>query len=214
MIKNYKWTLIFTSVFILLPIFAGLILWNKLPDQMPAHWSVTGEIDGWVDKTFAVFGFPLILLGIHWLCVLATAVTTKVDAIKGKLFTFVLWFCPLLSLLLNSLTYTVALGYKVDVPLIIILFMGVIMIIMGNYLPKVKRNKVLGLKLPWTLKSDENWYHTHRLGGIVFVLGGVVILATAFLQNFVIFLITLLLILIIPTLYSYLYYCKKEKKSK
>lgn len=214
MIKKYKWTLIFTSILILLPIAIGMLLWNMLPEQMPVHWGVTGEVDGWAHKSFTIFGLPIILLGLHWLCVLGTVITTKTDTIKGKLLTFVLWICPLLSLLLESLTYAVSLGYKVNVPFVIILVMGVIMIIVGNYLPKVKRNPVLGIKLPWTINSDENWYRTHRLGGFVFVLGGVIILATAFLQNSIIFLATILLIVIIPTVYSYIYYCKYEKKSK
>ena len=88
------------------------------------------------------------------------------------------------------------------------------MIISGNYLPKVKRNYVLGIKLPWTVKSDENWYRTHRLGGVVFVFGGIFIISTAFLQNYIIFFTIIVLLVTIPTLYSYVYYLKHEKHNK
>ena len=69
--KNWK-TLLITSVVILLPILVGLVLWNQLPDQIPSHWDASGEIDGWSSKPFTVFGMPLILLALQWLCVLGT----------------------------------------------------------------------------------------------------------------------------------------------
>ena len=72
MIKKHLRVLILTSVIILLPILAGLILWDKLPDQIPSHWNISGEVDGWSSKTMAVLGMPLILLALHWFSVFAT----------------------------------------------------------------------------------------------------------------------------------------------
>ena len=68
MIKKHLKFLIMTSFIILLPILAGLLLWDQLPEQIPSHWNTDGEIDGWSSKPFAVFGLPLILLAVHWLC--------------------------------------------------------------------------------------------------------------------------------------------------
>lgn len=77
MIKKNLKVLIITSIVILLPILAGLILWNQLPEQIPSHWNASGEIDGWSSKAFSVFGIPLILLAAQWLCVLGSAADPK-----------------------------------------------------------------------------------------------------------------------------------------
>ena len=73
MIKKHLKTLIITSILTLLPIVAGLYLWNTLPEQVPCHWDVNGEIDGWSSKPFFVFGLPCIMLAAQWLCVLGTS---------------------------------------------------------------------------------------------------------------------------------------------
>ena len=77
MIKKNLKVLIITSIIILLPILAGVVLWDQLPDPMPTHWNAAGEIDGWSSKPFAVFVLPLILLAIQWLCMLGTAADPK-----------------------------------------------------------------------------------------------------------------------------------------
>ena len=77
MIKKNLKVLIITSIVILLPILAGLILWNQLPEQIPTHWNAAGEIDGWSSKPFAIFGLPAIMLAAQWLCVLGTAADPK-----------------------------------------------------------------------------------------------------------------------------------------
>ena len=78
--KNWK-TLLVASVVLLLPILAGIILWNQLPEQMPTHWNADGEVDSWSSKPFAVFGLPLLMLAIYWVCVLGTSA----DTVYGEL---------------------------------------------------------------------------------------------------------------------------------
>ena len=77
MLKKYWKTLFITSIVTLLPMALGLLLWDRLPEQLPSHWNVNGEVDGWSSKAFAVFGMPLILLGVQWLCALATCADPK-----------------------------------------------------------------------------------------------------------------------------------------
>ena len=77
MIKKNLKVLIITSILTLLPVLAGIILWNQLPEQMPTHWNAVGEVDGWSSKPFAVFGLPLIMVAAQWLCVLATTTDPK-----------------------------------------------------------------------------------------------------------------------------------------
>lgn len=88
-----------TSIIILLPILAGVLLWNQLPPQIPIHWNLQGAVDGMVPKAVAVFGFPTLMLVLHWISTAAS----KGDANKKGSFRY--WFVPLLTLILSALMY-------------------------------------------------------------------------------------------------------------
>ena len=214
MIKNNKGTLLVTSLIMLLPMLVGLLLWNQLPEQVPSHWGINGEVDGWCSKPFAVFGLPAMLLGIHWVCVLANCADPKAANYTPKMFILALWICPVLSLVLNSMVFAAALGYTVSIEIIMPLLSGLLFIIIGNLLPKCRQTYTMGIKLPWTLASEENWNMTHRFGGKVWVMGGAVIMATAVLGNFWIMMIVTAVMAILPTVYSYVYYRKHSKNSE
>ena len=108
--KNWK-VLILTTVVMLLPILAGLILWDQLPEQMPTHWNAAGEVDGWSGKAFAVFGLPLIMVAAQWLCMLGTAADPKKNNHSEKVLHLILWIVPALSVVLHAVTYATALGH-------------------------------------------------------------------------------------------------------
>ena len=212
MIKKNLPKLIITSLITLIPIIIGLILWDNLPDQVPMHWNINGEVDGFATKTQAVFVMPLVLVAFHWICVLVTLLDPKKQNINDKMFTLVLWIIPIISLLCNSMVYATALGHKISVEVIMPLFMGALFVVIGNYMPKCKQSYTLGIKLPWTLDDEENWNKTHRLAGFLWVIGGVVIMASAFLGEFWLFFVVLVPMVIIPTVYSYILYRNKKNK--
>lgn len=212
MIKKNLPKLIITSLIILIPIVIGLILWDKLPDQVPVHWNMSGEVDDYATKTQAVFAMPLVLVAFQWICVLGTSLDPKKQNINDKMFTLVLWIIPIISLLCNSMVYATALGHKVSVEIIMPLFMGALFIIIGNYLPKCKQSYTMGIKLPWTLDDEENWNKTHRMAGFLWVIGGIIVMATAFLGAFWLFFVVLIPMVIVPTVYSYLLYKKSKKE--
>ena len=211
MIKKNLPKLIITSVITLIPVVIGLILWNKLPDQVPVHWDINGAVDGYATRTQAVFAMPFVLVAFHWICVLGTLLDPKKQNINDKMFTLVLWIIPVISLLCNSLVYATALGHRVSVEIIMPLFMGALFVIIGNYLPKCKQSYTMGIKLPWTLDDEENWNKTHRLAGFLWVVGGVVIMASAITGVFWIFFVLLVPMVAVPVVYSYLLYRKKNK---
>ena len=97
------------------------------------------------------------------------------------------------------------LGYSMMSGLLAQIFMGVVMIVIGNYLPKTHRNYIIGIRLPWTLENDENWRKTHRLAGKIWVLGGLLLFLNSFVQLYVywVFFLTLFFVVIIPSVYSY-----------
>ena len=205
--KNWK-TLMITSLVILLPVLAGVILWNQLPEQMPTHWNTSGEVDGWSSKLFAVFGLPLILLAAQWLCVLGTLADPKKENHPQKIFQLVLWIIPVLSVVLHAFTYAVALGNEVPIEVIMPVLIGLLFAIIGNYMPKCKQNYTIGIKIPWTLNSEENWNRTHRFAGFLWTLCGIVIMLTGFFGGFWIFFGVTLFMVIVPVIYSYILYRK------
>lgn len=208
MIKKNLKVLIITSIVILLPILAGVILWNQLPDPMPTHWNASGEVDGWSSKPFAVFGLPLILLAAQWLCMLGTAADPKKNNHPTKIVHLVLWIIPVLSVVMHTFVYLIVLGYGVRMEVVMPILIGLIFTIIGNYLPKCKQNYTIGIKIPWTLNNEENWNKTHRFAGWMWTFCGVAIMLTGFLGSFWIFLPIALLMVIVPVLYSYLLHRK------
>lgn len=200
-----------SSLTILLPIAVGLILWDKLPEELPSHWGTDGQVNGWTEKGLAVFALPGFLLLMHLWCVFMMAWDPKGDGHPEKVINIVLCICPAVSCLTGSVVYATAMGSSFQVGSWITAVAAVLFILFGNYMPKCKRNYTLGIKLPWTLNSDANWNATHRLAGRVWVVGGFVMLLGCFLPNPAAAWVTVsvaLLVPAIPTVYSYWFYKK------
>ena len=213
MIKKYWKTLLITSIIILLPIAVGLIFWNRLPEKLPTHWNVSGEIDGWSSKGFAVAGLPLIMLLLQWVCVIATCADPKKSNHPGKILKLVLWIVPFVSILSCTMIYTAAFGWELPVGVIMPMLIGVLLAVVGNYLPKCKQNYTIGIKIPWTLNSEENWNKTHRFAGWLWVAGGVIGALSGWIGLywngiFWIFIGVILVMVIAPIVYSYVLYKK------
>ena len=214
MIKKNKRKLILTSIIILLPILIGIILWGKLPDEIPTHWNAKGEVDGWSSKAFAVFGLPAFLFVVHWVCLLASNADPKKQNHSDKLLQLVFWICPVISIMIGILTYGTALGVEFKVDKILLVFVGLVFVIIGNYLPKCKQNYTIGIKLPWTLNDEENWNKTHRMGGKLWVISGFATMLCIFVPTNIMvlaFILILFLSIIIPTIYSYVIHKNKMK---
>ena len=195
----------------LIPILAGVILWEKLPDQLAIHWGVNGEADGFAGKAFVIFVMPLILLGLHWLCITATMLDPKNKYQNKKISGIVYWLIPILSLVVNGVMLTNALGKSIDVIMIALLLTGLLFVILGNYMPKCKQNHTIGIRIAWTLHDEANWNATHRIGGKVMVIGGLLLMIAAFLPSPVNVILTLSVIVvavIVPIVYSYVFYKK------
>ena len=210
--KHTKLNIILSCIILVAPMIFGMIVWNKLPESMPIHWGVHGEVNGWSSKPFAVFVLPLLILAIHGVCIFASRKDFRNKKQSPKVMGLVLWICPLLSLMANSLTYAVALGKEINVLFVVSLTMGALFVLIGNYLPKCQQNRMVGIRIIWTLKNEANWNATHRFAGKVWVIGGLLLMASSLLPYSILpwAMITLLVVFIgLPVLYSYRFY-KKE----
>ena len=212
--KEHKGKLILTSLLVLLPLAAGLLLWNRLPAQLPMHWNAAGEVDGWGSRWMVVCLLPLFLLLIHWVCVVACFIDPKNKGQNRKALGLVLWVCPAVSLLAGFMSFSSALGMGLRIEKLVLIFLGLLFIIIGNYLPKCKQNYTIGIRVMWALDDEENWTATHRFASRLWVGCGVVILLLAFLPwaeaSLWISLSLVLLASLASVLYSYIFYRKKH----
>lgn len=208
-----KRNLLLTSVCVLLPVCAGIALWGRLPERVPTHFDFSGTPDGWSGKAFAVFGMPLFLLAVHWICAFAVFHDPKAGNVGGKIRALVLWICPAVSLFVAAMVYPHALGYPVNVTLSGMLLTGALFVVVGNYLPKCRQNYTVGIKLPWTLSDEDNWNRTHRMAGALWVTGGLVMILDAFLQfgQMYVFIGVTTVLAVVPIVYSAALYVAGKK---
>ena len=207
-LKKYKKTMILTSIVALIPILVGVLLWDRLPEQVATHFDFEGNPNGWISREFTVFGIPLFLLACQWIAAMATLSDPKHKNLSEKIFRMILWIVPLVSLILAVVCYGYELGYDTFDGSIAFAIMGILFIVIGNYLPKCRQNYTVGIKLPWTLHDEENWNHTHRMAGYLWILGGLLMLANIFLKWDWLLGVVLAVAVLVPTGYSYLYYRK------
>ena len=204
-IKINKKLVLFTSILILLPSLVGCVFWNQLPEEIPTHFNLLGQADGYNHKMSAIFGLPTLMLLMHWLLLFLMIKDPKSSNISSKIQLLIYWIIPFVSCLSMISIFGESLGYSMMSGLLAQIFMGLVMIVIGNYLPKTHRNYIIGIRLPWTLENDENWRKTHRLAGKIWVLGGLLLFLNSFVQLYVywVFFLTLFFVVIIPSVYSY-----------
>jgi uncharacterized membrane protein len=211
MLKANRKTLIITSIVTILPVLIGIICWNRLPDVMATHFGMNNEANGFSSKAFAVFGLPLIILAVLWVGALVTAHDPKRQNISPKMFSLMLWIAPVISLVAAATIYPVNLGYELDIAFFSELLLGLMFIIIGNYLPKARQNYTIGIKIPWTLANEENWNRTHRLAGYLWMICGILMIIISLTRLVPAeWLIGIFLIMVlVPCMYSFWLYAKK-----
>jgi len=161
---------------------AAAIAYPLLPEQIPTHWNISGVADGWSPKWPGTFVLPLIAAAM-WLLL---RFLPRIDPRKShyERFTDTYWyFLNFIALFLAALqlfSYRVAMAEGGTGPLGINLLIGFLFIGLGNVMPRLKSNWWMGIRTPWTLESENVWRSTHRVGGISFVIAGVLLIVGGF----------------------------------
>lgn len=215
--KAYKKTIILTTILTLLPMLAGLLLWNRLPEQVPSHWGFDGQVDGWSSRAQAVFFLPCLLAAVQLVLIFCTFADPKKKNIHPKMLLVVMWIIPVLSILMSGVTYLTALGVKISMTMVMMLLIGMLFLVLGNYLPKVQQNYTVGIRVSWALADEDNWVRTHRFAGKVMVFVGILLILLAFAADalgdktsLILLIVLALSCSLIPVFYSYLIYKKKN----
>ena len=211
--KELRKTLTLTTIITLLPILVGLFYWNQLPDKMATHFDMEGTPNGWSSKWFAIIGIPIFLALVNVLCTILTETDPRRHKYPEKMMKLVYWICPVISWVCAGTVVSYGLGMEFfNTPRFASFFVGLLFVVIGNYLPKVKQNYYMGIKLPWTYSDEENWNRTHRMAGKLWVAGGIVILLNVFLGISGLEILVLILMVVIPTVYSWAFSRKKDKE--
>lgn len=200
-------------LFIVAAVAVAAWLYPELPDPMPSHWNADGEVDGWMSKPWGVAILPGMAIFVFIVFRLIPHMSPKgfrTESFSGVLnvmqVVFVAFSCFVAFLVLFA-----AKGVDVHVNQMMFGGLGVLFIVLGNYLGKVRKNFFVGIRTPWTLASDEVWMRTHRLAGWTLIVMGIVFLAGAFVRVPVGWLVGLIVLLVlVPIVYSYFLYRRVE----
>ena len=197
--KISKLTVI-TTLITLLPIVLGIALYDRLPDVVATHWNIHNRPDGWSSRAMAVFGIPCIMAALNLVCGGATD-RLQSEGVPKRVLALCRWIIPMLSLILVPVMLYSAMGVSFDMGRIVCSILGIMFIIIGNYLPKCRRNGVVGIKIPWTLSSDENWDKTHRFAGFVGIVCGAAAIVGGWTKPVVV-IVALVAMILLPVVYS------------
>lgn len=204
--------IIYCMALLLLTSIGVAMFYPSLPDRIPTHWNAYGNIDRYGAR-YMIF-LPLFMGFVtNVLLYVVPQITPKGKNVllSGSAYPAVILMVNLLMLVLTFLTIATSLGNDVDVSFVVPNAVGVLMVVIGNYMPKIKPNYVFGIRLPWTLADERVWIKTHRAGGWGFLIIGLAFIICSFLPapfNFAIPLGTLFLIMLALTVYSAILYNK------
>lgn len=151
--------------------------WGRVTPPIPTHWNVRGEVDGYGGRFEGLLLTPLIALGLYALLLLLP----RIDPGRANYASFAGPYAVIRASLtvmmggMHGLLVATALGYPVDAGRWIPVGVGALLVVLGNVMGKVRPNFFVGIRTPWTLTSTRSWEKTHRVGGRLFVAGGVLL---------------------------------------
>jgi len=205
--------MLFNIFLVIFSFISSVIARPYLPDKIPMHWNLAGEIDSYANKNYGIFYLPLMMLGMLILFELSPKLDPKKEnykIFKKEWLIIKTGILTLFAYLQGTIIY-LALNPDKDVRPLIFIGLGSLFVLIGNYLSKIRQNYFIGVKLPWTLADEDNWNKSHRLASWTFVLAGLVILlevVVVFYPGLVIG-TSLFLAIVLPIVYSY--YLFKQK---
>ncbi len=201
----------------LLPMVYLANVWNVLPEQVPTHFGFDGKANDWSSKKSLIYLIPGLQFSIYLLMLLIPAIDPKkkIEQMGDKYFNFRLILTIFLSLLSTYIVYASKVG-NIKNPNLLFALIGVMFAMLGNYFQTLRPNYFIGIRTPWTLENENVWKSTHRLGGKIWMIGGIIIAILSFNitdnQMFsIIFSTTLFILAVIPIFYSYWAF-KNDKK--
>ena len=193
---------------VLAPFIYLAFIWKNLPDSVPIHWDIEGDIDRYGDKSELILIPILLPLLIYVIFTIVPLIDPKdkIQQMGNKYFMLKTAMTVFMSILASIIIYAVK-NESLYNPNYIILLIGVLLMILGNYFKTLRANYFIGIRTPWTLENQTVWKETHKLAGKIWFIGGLVIIVSSLLldkeANFRLFIGTIIVISLIPVIYSF-----------
>ncbi|MBU2416342.1 SdpI family protein [Patescibacteria group bacterium] len=193
----------------------GIYFYPQMPEKMASHWNAQGQVDDYLSKFWGLFLMPIILIGLALLFV----AIPRIDPLKENIEKFrkyynrfiILFFVFMLFIHVWTICWN--LGIKINSNIIFPIGLGFLIFYSGILCENAKRNWLIGIQTPWTLSSENVWDKTHKIGGKLFKIAGIVAFVGVFFQNYALFfiLVPVILVGIYTVVYSYFEYQKEMK---
>lgn len=196
---------------------AGALVYPHLPEQVPSHWNIHGEVDDYSSRLWGAFGIPLLSAGIYLLMLFMPLIDPRRDNYVKFRKTYQVLKLMLICFFTGLFVITIlaALGYNVPVGRLVPFGVSLMIVVIGNWMSKIRYNYFVGIKLPWTLANEYVWQKTHRMAGPLWVAAGLVGMAGAIIGGqaaAVLLFGGLIVAVVVPTVYSYLLYRRISDK--
>jgi len=193
----------------------SMLAYPYLPEMVASHWNAKGEVDGYLPKFWGAFLLPLLMVGLYLLFL----AIPRIDPLKENIMQFIKYYygfivvMMLLMLVVHAQVILWSLGFAISPNAILPLSIGVLFIYIGVLIGKAKRNWFIGIRTPWTLSSDAVWDKTHKIGGRLFILAGVISIVGTLLPEyaFLFILLPILAVAFYTIVYSYFAYQNEIK---
>ena len=209
-------TEILPILLIIISIVSSFYFLQQMPEKIPTHWNFQGKIDNWGNSSSHILTINSVMIGVYLLFLALPYIDPRKKRYEQfkKIYHIFKNIIILFFALIFFITNLSAVGYNINVSTYIPLMVGLLFIVIGNYMGKIKMNWFMGIRTPWTLSSEETWNKTHQLGGKLFMLSGMFIALEGFLPinyRLPIFILAITIILIGTIFGSYLIYLKTKK---
>ncbi len=203
-------------IIILIQFLVGIYYYPQIPERMAIHWNIFGVVDGYSSKVFGLFLLPFVSIGL----LLLFLVIPRIDPLKniekfGKYYWGLVVSLLVFFLYLDSLVISWNLGlFNFSMVQALAPAFGILFYYLGVVIENAKRNWFVGIRTPWTLSDENVWDKTHKLGGKLFKICGLIALFGIVFEWFALLLILVPILFVVAylTAYSYFEYQKQPKK--
>lgn len=204
-------SLISTSIVCLLPIICGLIFYNALPESIAIHWGIDNNPNGYFLKPAFVFGMPIIMVALQVFCCIVSDLSDKNPEANKKAVTVYKWIIPVITVVMYAVTIAIALGNDLDIRKIVMVILGILFIISGNYMPKVRSDYYMNSKVFWVKNRDEKLVNKAMKVTAYGLIGFGILFILSILFNVAVS-IAVVIAMILFGLFIYLYVYIKSRK--
>ena len=207
----------FAVFLIIISFVAGFYFWPKLPAQVPTHWNLAGQVNGYSSALVSAFMLPLMMLILYFVFLVLPYFDPKKDqyasfaSVYHHFKDLIIAFIFILFILTNSN----GLGHQINIGFWTPLLVGLLFVVIGFLLNKVKTNWFLGIRTPWTLSSETVWNKTHQMSSRVLMFAGLIIALTSIAPvayKMILFVFAIAIVVLSLPIYSYWLYAKEKKE--